>query len=67
MLIANKHKQTIRCSNYFFIKSIFISRKLDLLQIVYQNINGKNTIIYCRLETMLNVKKHRLSALEITS
>ena len=67
MLITNEHKQTIRCSNCFFIKSIFISRKLDLLQIAYENINDKNTIIYCRLETMLNAKKDRLSAVEITS
>lgn len=60
MLIVNKHKQTIRCSNYFFSKSIFIS-------IVYQNIKDKNTIIYYRLETMFNVKKHRLSPMEIIS
>lgn len=60
MLIVNKHKQTIRCSNYFFSKLIFIS-------IVYQNIDDKNTIIYYRLETMRNVNKHRLSAMEIIS
>lgn len=60
MLIVNKYKQIIRFSNYFFSKLIFIS-------IVYQNIDDKNTIIYYRLETMLNVKKHRLSAMEIIS
>lgn len=60
MLIVNKYKQIIRFSNYFFSKLIFIS-------IVYQNIDDKNTIIYYRLETMRNVNKHRLSAMEIIS
>lgn len=47
MLIVNKHKQTIRFSNYFFSKLIFIS-------IVYQNIDDKNTIIYYRLRCVMS-------------